>query len=78
MAKGIIYIMTTPIDGIIKIGTTEIKGHKERMRNLTSTGYANVNALQQYFAAEVDNYKEIYQTPDTVLGEYSRTNDLIW
>lgn len=59
MAKGIIYIITTPIDGIIKIGTTEVKGHKERMRNLTSTGYANVNALQQYFAAEVDNYKEI-------------------
>lgn len=59
MAKGVLYIMTTPMDGIIKIGTAETKQYKERMRHLSTNGYANVNALQPYFATEVDNYKEL-------------------
>lgn len=40
MAKGVLYIMTTPMDGIIKIGTAETKQYKERMLHLSTNGYA--------------------------------------
>ena len=32
--------MTTPMDGIIKIGTAETKQYKERMRHLSTNGDA--------------------------------------
>ena len=58
MAKGILYIMTTTVSGLIKIGVTGTKNYPERMRNLSQNGYANVSGLKPYFAIEMDNYEE--------------------
>lgn len=56
MEKGIIYLMSTSIDGVIKIGKTETKNFESRMYNLERNGYFNVNCLKREFAIEVDNY----------------------
>ena len=58
MAKGILYIMTTIVSGLIKIGICETKQYSERMRKLESDGYNNVTGLKRFFAIEVENYKE--------------------
>lgn len=58
MAKGIIYVTTTVVDGLIKIGKTDSKGFRNRMYNLEHNGYANVTALKRFFAIEVDDYDE--------------------
>ena len=58
MAKGIIYLMTTAVTGLIKIGSAESKQYQERMRYLESNGYSNVVGLKRAFAIEIDNYKE--------------------
>lgn len=57
MAKGIIYLMTTAVTGLIKIGKTGIAQYQERMRNLESNGYYNVVGLKRAFAIEVDDYE---------------------
>lgn len=58
MAKGIIYLMSTVVDGLIKIGKTESNNFENRMYNLERHGYCNVNGLKREFAIEVDNYSE--------------------
>ena len=51
--KGLIYIMTTVVPGLIKVGhTAQID---ERTRNLTKNGYQNVTGLQPFFVIEVDD-----------------------
>lgn len=57
MAIGIIYIMTTSIDGLIKIGKTKDR-FEYRMAELESNGYKNVNGLKRYFAIRVKDYDE--------------------
>lgn len=59
--KGIIYIMTTAVSGLIKIGQTGTSNYQERMRNLEANGYYNVSGLKRFFAIELDDYvdKEI-------------------
>ncbi len=57
MAKGIIYVCSTAVDGLIKIGKTI--DFESRMNNLESNGYRNVAGLKRQFAIEVDNYNEI-------------------
>lgn len=56
MSKGIVYIMTTAVAGLIKIGQTETKQFNERMRYLENNGYHNVSGLKRYFAIEIDDY----------------------
>lgn len=56
MSKGIIYVMTTAVSGLVKIGQTGLNNYKERMRNLEANGYYNVAGLKQYFAIEVVDY----------------------
>ena len=56
MAKGIIYIMSTVVDGLIKIGKTD--NFEKRMWELERNGYCNVTGLKRQFAIEVDNYSE--------------------
>jgi len=56
MKKGIIYVMTTAVTGLIKIGRTETRQFEERMRFLESNGYYNVVGLKRYFAIEVEDY----------------------
>lgn len=59
MDEGIIYIMTTIIPDIIKIGRTQEKQYEERMRNLEKNGYNQINGLKRCFAIKVSNYKNI-------------------
>lgn len=58
MSKGAIYIMTTAVSGLIKIGKTQTKQYAERMRFLESNGYYNVSGLKRSFAIEVDDYDD--------------------
>jgi len=56
MKKGIIYIMTTAVFGLIKIGQTGTKNYSERMRFLEANGYSNVSGLKRFFAIELVDY----------------------
>ncbi len=56
--KGIIYIMTTAVSGLIKIGQTGTGNYQERMRNLEANGYYNVAGLRRVFAMELEEYTE--------------------
>lgn len=56
--KGIIYIMTTAVSGLIKIGQTETKNYKERMRYLEANGYYNVSGLKKFFAIELEDCED--------------------
>jgi hypothetical protein len=57
MNEGIVYIMTTVMEGLIKIGIAEEKQYNERMRFLESNGYRQINGLKRYFAIKVSDYK---------------------
>ena len=59
MAKGIIYLMTTVVSGLIKIGKTRNDQFENRMRSLESNGYANITGLKREFAIEVDRGRKI-------------------
>lgn len=56
--KGIVYIMTTAVGGLIKIGKSGTENYQERMRFLESNGYYNVSALKRFFAIELEEYDE--------------------
>ena len=56
--KGVIYIMTTAVSGLIKIGQTGTNNYQERMRNLEANGYYNVAGLKKFFAIELEDYAE--------------------
>ena len=58
MSKGIIYIMTTVVPGLIKIGKTGLNSFDQRMYQLEHNGYSNVTALKRHFAIEVEDYDE--------------------
>lgn len=50
MAKGIIYVMTTVVPGLIKIGKTGTDNFENRMYQLERNGYFNVVGLKRKFA----------------------------
>ena len=56
MARGIIYLMSTVVDGLIKIGKTN--DFENRMRLLEKNGYYNIVGLKRQFAIEVEDYDE--------------------
>lgn len=58
MSKGIIYVMTTAVPGLVKIGKTMSDNFEKRMYNLEHNGYCNVTALKRVFAIEVEDYDE--------------------
>lgn len=58
MAKGIIYVMTTVVPGLIKIGKTGTKNYEDRMYQLERNGYSNVVGLKRHYAIEVEDYDE--------------------
>ena len=74
MSKGIIYIMTTAVPGLIKIGKTGTANFEQRMYNLEHDGYRNVTALKRSFAIEVDDYDEKEAMLHTIF-EKSRVSD---
>lgn len=58
MEKGIVYIMTTAVSGLIKVGKTRTNNFQERMRFLESNGYYNVVGLKRFFAIELNDYDD--------------------
>jgi hypothetical protein len=56
MAKGIVYLMSTAVSGLVKIGKTGTGNYQERMRFLEANGYYNVSGLRRFFAIELDDY----------------------
>ena len=58
MARGVLYVMTTVVDGLIKIGKTQTNNFEKRMLQLENNGYANVTGLKRFFAIEVEDYGE--------------------
>lgn len=69
MAIGIIYIMSTVVPGLIKIGKTEIDNFERRMYNLERHGYNNVVGLKREFAIEVDDYDEKEKLLDDIFSK---------
>ncbi|PKL30833.1 hypothetical protein CVV43_05265 [Candidatus Saccharibacteria bacterium HGW-Saccharibacteria-1] len=58
MTNGIIYLMTTAVSGLIKIGKTGVDKYPERMRILENNGYYNVVGLKRFFAIELEDYDD--------------------
>lgn len=58
MNRGILYVMTTVVPGLIKLGKTGIANFESRMYQLERHGYSNVVGLKRKFAIEVEDYNE--------------------
>lgn len=58
MSRGIIYVMTTVVPGLVKIGKTGTENFESRMYQLERNGYFNVVGLKRKFAIEVEDYDE--------------------
>ena len=58
VSKGIIYVMTTVVPGLVKIGKTGCSNFEQRMYSLERNGYFNVVGLKRRFAIEVEDYDE--------------------
>lgn len=69
MAKGIIYVMTTVVPGLIKLGKTGSDNFESRMYHLERNGYSNVAGLQRKFAIEVDDYDEKEKLLDDIFSK---------
>ncbi|HHU53894.1 MAG TPA: DUF4357 domain-containing protein [Clostridiaceae bacterium] len=69
MAKGIIYVMTTVVPGLIKLGKTGSDNFESRMYHLERNGYANVAGLKRKFAIEVDDYDEKEKLLDEIFSK---------
>ncbi len=69
MAKGIIYVMTTVVPGLIKIGKTGVDNFEKRMYSLERNGYFNVVGLKRKFAIEVEDYDEKETLIDEIFGK---------
>ncbi len=63
--KGIIYVMSTVVPGLIKIGKTGTNNFQDRMYHLERNGYSNITGLKRQFAIEVEDYS----AKERLLGE---------
>ena len=68
--KGIVYIMTTTVSGLIKIGKAGTKNYKERMRFLGANGYNNVTGLKRFFAIELEDYDDKESLLHEIFSKY--------
>lgn len=69
MAKGIIYVMSTVVPGLIKIGKTGLDNFESRMYSLERNSYFNVVGLKRRFAIEVDDYDEKESLLDDIFSK---------
>ena len=69
MATGVIYIMSTVVPGLIKIGKTGVDNFESRMYNLERHGYNNVVGLKREVAIEVDDYDEKEKLLDDIFSK---------
>lgn len=67
MSRGIIYVCSTAVEGLIKIGRTN--DFQKRMKFLEDNGYKNVTGLKRQFAIEVDNHEDIEQLLDDLFAK---------
>lgn len=74
MAKGIVYIMTTAVSGLVKIGKTGTANYQERMRFLEANGYYNVTGLKRYFAIELEDYDDKESLLHEIFGKHQVGN----
>lgn len=74
MAKGIIYVMTTVVPGLIKIGKTGTENFESRMYYLERNGYRNITGLKRKFAIEVDDYHDKEKLLDTIFSKSNVPN----
>ena len=85
MSRGVVYLMTSHIPEIIKIGSCLTDQFETRMRRLENNGYRNITGLKRKFAIEVDNYDDkekllhkvfkIFQFGDDGDNELFKIND---
>ncbi len=68
--KGIVYVMTTAVSGLIKIGKTGTKNFQERMRNLEANGYYNVVGLKRFLAIELKDYEDKENLLHEIFGKH--------
>lgn len=79
MSKGILYVMTTAVPGLIKIGKTGSKNFEQRMYNLEHDGYRNVTALKRTFAIDVNIVIQLLSSFDgNMVYPISKTKDEIF
>ena len=71
MTKGIIYIMTTAVSGLIKIGIAETKQYKERIRHLEHNGYYNVKAYISWLKSIRPQKKQEWNENDEIYIQYA-------
>ena len=69
MTKGIIYVCSTVVEGLVKIGKTGSDNFEQRMYNLEKNGYRNVTGLHREFAIEVDNFDDIEILLDDIFAK---------
>lgn len=74
MARGIIYVMSTAVSGLVKIGKTGSDQFKSRMYNLESNGYRNITSLKCRFAIEVDDYDKKETLLDDIFSKSRVSN----
>lgn len=55
MNKGIIYLMSTIVDGLVKLGKTDISTFEQKTSILEKNGYFNAVGLKKEFAIEVED-----------------------
>lgn len=70
--KGIIYICTTSVEGLIKIGRTD--NFNNRMSILEQNGYWNVSGLRRFYAVRVDDYIEKEKLIHTIFSKSQVAN----
>lgn len=74
MSKGIIYVMTTVVPGLLKIGKTGSDNYEARMYILERNGYSNVTGLNRRFAIEVEDYDEKEKLIDEIFRKSKVSN----
>lgn len=72
--KGVIYVMTTGLTGVIKLGKAETSNYNQLLSDLEQNGYCGMSTMKKAFAVEVDNYCEVERILYTVLDK-SRISD---
>lgn len=78
MAKGVIYVMSTAVSGLIKIGKTETKNFDSNMERFERNGYHNVGGLKRAFAIEVDAYEEKEKLLTALLRNHRIANSSLY
>ena len=69
MSTGVLYVMSTVVSGLIKIGKTTTDRFDSRMYELEHNRYRNVTGLRRRFAIEVENYDEKERMLDDIFAK---------